>query len=66
MQPVDWRTAMEIVKRVMDLLSGKPANAHGRGARTAPYLKTLSDIARKQGDRIKIQPAPKFGLKRAR
>ncbi|HXI99599.1 MAG TPA: hypothetical protein VNH44_00155 [Micropepsaceae bacterium] len=60
---------MGIVKRVKELFTGKSEKGKpkkGTTAKTAvkkdPHLEKLSGIAKQQGDRIKLKPAPKeFG-----
>ena len=48
---------MGIVKRVKELFSGKPASK--APVKIDPNLKKLRETAKKQGDRLKLKPAPK-------
>ena len=64
---------MGIVKKVKELFTGKPTKSKTKklatakpAAKTDPNLRRLSEIAKKQGDRLKIKPAPKSGPKRGK
>jgi hypothetical protein len=54
---------MGIVKKVKELFTGKPTKP---AAKTDPNLRRLSEIAKRQGDRLKLKPAPKSGPKRGK
>jgi len=55
---------MQSWKWVKTLLTRIRANDQSQRATTPPYLKNLSDFARKQSTRVKIEPIHAFGLRR--